>query len=213
MRNFYQEKESLIKRWLENGLEISNEILEAFRKVRREDFMLPEYRDFSYSDEAFPTLDNQTISQPFTVVFMTHSLELKKGNKVMEIGTGSGYQTAILAEIAYPGKVYSFEISNRLHNFARRNLDSYKNIELILGQWADYKEKLGKFDKILVTAACKERPIGLIEMLKENGILVAPIGNYFDQELWKIKKHKERIEGFNLGDFRFVPLKGKHGFE
>ncbi len=213
MINFKEQKESLMKYWVDNGIITNQDVLRAFRKVKRENFMTDEHRNYSYSDNAFPTIKGQTISQPTTVMMMTQDLNPIKGNKILEIGTGSGYQAAILAEIINPGIVYTTEIVPELYELAKKNLKNYKNVRIFLSDGSLGLKKYALFDRIIVTAACSETPMSLFRQLRINGILLAPIGDLYSQVIYKFTRLKDNIEEKVLGDFKFVPLKGKYGFD
>ncbi len=183
----------------------SPEVLEAMFHIDRADFVMPEDVQFAYQDTPLPILEGQTISQPYIVALMTEALQVDKGCKVLEIGTGSGYQTAILAYLAK--QVVSVERLVSLHNLAKKNIGKYKfnNVELILGDGKEigFKEK---FDRIMVTAAASSFPEKLFENLKEEGIMVIPIEQGFYQILYKIKNVKGKPEFRQLCHVRFVPL-------
>ena len=205
-------KENLINYWKKSKLIKNKKILEVFKKVRRENFVLDEYKDKAYDDVALPILENQTISQPSTVVLMLDYLDLKKGQKVLEIGTGSGYNAALIAEIVKPGIVYSIEIIKEVYEFAKENLKDYRNIVILNQDGSEGLKKFMPYDRIIVTAACPEIPMNLVKQLKINGILIAPVGVY-DQDMIKLIKTKNRNRIENLGKFIFVKLKGKYGFK
>ncbi len=215
--NLEAEKKKLIDYWISSGVLTGRKIISAFRKVKREDFVLPQFRDLAYEDEPLPTMAGQTISQPTTVAIMTQQLGPKAGQKVLEVGTGSGYQAAILSEIVGSrGKIFTFEIINELFDFAKNNLKSYKNVRVIFGNaLEEIKKSKIKFDRIIVTAAAKEMPKTLFGQLKENGIMLIPVGSKFEQRLLKIKKIRTRGDTqkasyekqiTDLGPFIFVPL-------
>ena len=191
---------------------LPNNILNAFLKVKREDFVLDEFKYLAYKDVALPILCDQTISQPSTIVYMLELLELEKRQKILEIGTGSGYNAALMAEIVEPGKVYTIEIIKELHEFAKKNLKNYKNIILLNQDGSLGLKEFAPFNRIIFTAACPEIPYNLVDQLKENGILVAPVGEHY-QEMIKIVKTKEGDKISNYGKFEFVKLKGKKGFK
>ncbi len=180
-------------------------VLDAMLKIDRADFVLEEDKIFAYGDNPLPLMDGQTISQPYIVALMTEALSLQGDETVLEIGTGSGYQTAILAYLAE--KVVSVERLKSLHEFAKKNLEKYgfDNLELILGDGKeiDFGEK---FDRIIVTAAAENLPENLFNMLKESGIMVIPIEQGFYQVLYKIVKNKGEPQFRQLCPVRFVPL-------
>ncbi len=202
-------KSSLISFWKENKIIHSEKLLEAFRKVPREKFILKEYKEQAYEDIALPLIKGQTISQPTTIMLMTQALDIKQDNKVLEIGSGSGYQAAILSYLAKD--VITTEIIPELFEYAKKNLKSYKNVKVIKAEenLLGYPKE-SPYDRIIVTAASPDIPKTLLEQLKSGGILVIPVGK-FSQEMLVIKKEKE-LKIKNLGSFVFVPLKGKYGF-
>ena len=190
--------------------------LNAFRDIRREDFVPEEIKSRSYEDIPLPLLRGKTISQPTTVMVMTHALELQPGEKVFEVGAGSGYQAAIIAKIiGEKGKVITTEIIPELVSFAKQNLAkaNIKNVEIY--ETDGSKGIPGKmFDKIIITAACKEFPKPLLEQLKPEGIIVGPVGNKYEQEMVRgIKDKNNKLQLEFLGPFLFTPMYGKYGFE
>jgi len=203
-------KSSLIEFWRENKIIHSEKLLEAFRKVPREKFILEDYKDQAYADIALPLTKGQTISQPTTVMLMTQALDVNSDNKVLEVGTGSGYQAAILSYLAK--EIITTEIVPEMVSFAKKNLKSYKNVKIIKAKENElgYKKE-APYDRIIVTAASPEIPKVLLEQLKPRGIMVVPVGKY-SQKMLVIKKDKE-LKINNLGEFMFVPLKGKFGFQ
>ena len=164
-----------------------------------------------------PLLRGKTISQPTTVMIMTSLLELQIGEKVLEVGTGSGYQSAIIAKIiGDEGKVITTEVVPELVHFARENLKKAKigNVKVYEDDGSKGMKDEAPFDKIIITAACREFPKPLLEQLKPNGIIVGPVGNQQEQEMVKGVKDKGghlRLEF--LGQFLFTPMYGKYGFE
>jgi protein-L-isoaspartate(D-aspartate) O-methyltransferase len=195
--------EQIEKRGVHNRL-----VLEAMRKVPRHLFVPSSYIDLAYTDGPLPIGEGQTISQPYIVALMTELLDLKGGGKVLEIGTGSGYQAAILAEIAK--EVYTIEIVPSLAESAKKKLEElgYKNITIRCADgymgWQEY----APFDGIIVTAAPIHIPQPLIDQLKVNGKMVIPVGDYF-QELLVITKTKEGIKKESTIPVRFVPMTGE----
>jgi len=191
----------------------SKPVLEAIRHCLRENFVLEEYKDIAYEDRALSIVANQTISQPYTIAFMLQELELKKGHRVLEIGAGSGWNSALITNIT-KNKVYSVEYVKEVAEFAENNLkkNKIKNVKIIIWDGNKGYEKQAPYDRIIVTAACSRIPSDLLNQLKNNGILLAPIGRLLSQSLTKIRKNGKDIEKENLGQFIFVPLKGKYGF-
>ena len=207
------QKATLIKQWLDKKLIINKEVLEAFNKVKRENFILKKYLKQAYEDIPLPIGFGATVSQPTTVIIMTQALEVKNGNRILEVGTGSGYQAAILSVLAgEKGKIITTEFIKELSEFAKQNLKQYKNIEVIHTDGSKgYKQK-ATYDAIIITAAIPEIPKTLIDQLKEGGRLVAPVGPQGEQRMIKIIKKENKLIKENLGSFMFVPLKGRHGY-
>lgn len=187
-------------------------VLAAVRKVKRHLFVPAELRSQAYGDHPLPIGFGQTISQPFIVAWMTELLELKGGEKVLEIGTGSGYQAAVLGEIA--GKAYSVEIIPELAKSAHERLKSlgYKNVKVAKGDGYNGWEKYAPYDAIMVTAAPDHVPPPLLRQLKEGGRLVIPVGPAGAvQTLWLVRKQGGKAKMVNLGPVRFVPLTRSRG--
>lgn len=210
------EKQQLINYWLKSGIVKNKRIISAFRQVKREDFVLEEFVNKAYSDTALQIIEGQTISQPTTIIEMLELLELKPGMKVLEVGSGSGYNAALLGKIVgSKGKVYSTEIVPRLVEFARENIKktSLKNIEIILSDGSEGYAKEAPYDRIIVTAAAPRIPKVYAEQLKEGGVLVIPIGSEFGQTMIKARKTKGKLVKEELGEYIFVPLKGKYGYD
>ena len=210
------QKAMLSKFWAEHFLFSIDEI-EAFDSIKREDFVLPPMKLSAYEDLPLPILRGKTISQPTTVMLMTHALELDSGDKVFEVGTGSGYQSAIIATIIGPkGKVVSTEVIPELIHFAKANLKKSKitNVEIHEADGSRGLEKEAPFDRIIITAACKEFPKPLLDQLKVGGIIVGPVGDANEQEMVKGTKREDgKMEYEFLGQFLFSPMVGKWGFE
>ena len=210
------QKTELINFWKETlGLKESE--LNAFKDVNREDFIPVNLKSRAYEDNPLPLLRGKTISQPTTVMIMTHALELKPGEKVFEVGTGSGYQAAIISKIVgKKGKVITNEIIPELVSFAKQNLNkaNIKNVEVYENDGAKGMSNEAPFDKIIITAACKEFPKPLLKQLKPEGIIVGPVGSQYEQEMVKgIKDKNDKLQLEFLGPFLFTPMYGKYGFE
>ena len=180
-------------------------VLRAMNKVPRERFTTGEYLDESYNDNPLPIGNGQTISQPYIVALMTECLELKGNEKVLEIGTGSGYQTAVLAEIAR--EVFSVEIIESLYKRAIMSLSDYKNVNLLLSDGYAGWPKHSPYDSIIVTAAPDHIPGELLKQLAEDGIMIIPVGpSVWNQTLYKIKKTEGNINKDRVCEVAFVPL-------
>lgn len=208
-------KQDLVEYWERSKLIKDTRLIRAFKKIPRENFILQEDLVKAYRDHPLAIGYGQTISQPTTVMLMTQALELKLGDKVLEVGTGSGYQAALISEmVGKNGKVYTTEIVDALAKFARENLKrlKVKNVEVFKADGSKGLKKYAPFDKIIVTAGCPEVPKPLIDQLKVGGILIAPVGDQFLQKMLKIKKlNNKELHTEDLGDFIFVPLTGEYG--
>lgn len=182
-------------------------ILAALLKVERHRFVPEKYLDSAYSDQPLPIGEGQTISQPYIVGLMTELLELKGDEKVLEIGTGSGYQAAILAELAK--EVYTIEIIEPLASAARNRLSElgYQNVKVKAGDGYLGWPEIAPFDAIIVTAAPDHIPKPLVEQLKEGGRMVVPVGAY-TQELKKIIKRSGKMVVLDVIPVLFVPMTG-----
>jgi protein-L-isoaspartate(D-aspartate) O-methyltransferase len=183
-------------------------VLSALRKVERHRFVPKEYLDSAYSDQPLPIGEGQTISQPYIVALMTELSELKGEEKVLEVGTGSGYQAAILAELAK--EVYTIEINESLASMAKNRLSElgYQNIKVKAGDGYLGWPEAAPFDAIIITCAPDHIPKPLIEQLKEGGRMVVPVGTYA-QELKKIVKRSGKIETTDVIPVVFVPMTGE----
>jgi protein-L-isoaspartate(D-aspartate) O-methyltransferase len=184
-------------------------VLNAMLKVERHEFVPEEIRHLAYSDRPLPIGEGQTISQPYIVALMTELLELKKGDRVLEVGTGSGYQAAVLAELA--DHVYTIEIIEPLARSAEKLLKElgYTNIDVKVGDGYIGWEEFAPFDAIIVTCAPPHIPQPLIDQLKEGGRLVIPVGDFY-QELKRATKVKGQIKTQNVIPVLFVPMTGEH---
>lgn len=180
-------------------------VLAALRKVAREKFLPLALRANAYDDHPLPIGHNQTISQPYVVAFMTECLELEKTDRVLEVGTGSGYQTAILAELVQ--EVYSIELNEDLYQAAQKRLKylGYRNIHLKRGDGRDGWLEAAPFDKIMVAAASEQIPNVLIKELKEGGKIILPLG-LDEQDLVLGRKERGVLVTKQLVPVRFVPL-------
>ncbi|UCF90003.1 MAG: protein-L-isoaspartate(D-aspartate) O-methyltransferase [Desulfobacterales bacterium] len=208
-----RQREEMVRKQIEaRGITDPN-VLAALRRVPRHLFVSEALRDQAYGDYPLPIGEQQTISQPFIVAEMTQALELGEEDRVLEIGTGSGYQAAVLAEIAY--RVYTIERIRTLYLQARRLFDElhYHNIVTGYGDgtagWADESP----FDAIIVTAGAPAIPEVLVRQLAEGGRMAVPVGGQHSQDLIKIYKDEKGIHQKNLGGCRFVKLVGEHGWK
>lgn len=207
MNDGYREqglRQQLVQEIKNKGIKDSR-IIDAIGKIPRHLFMDSAFVQFAYVDKAFPIGSGQTISQPYTVAFQTELLELKKGEKVLEIGTGSGYQTAVLLELGV--KVFTIERQRNLFMQTQKFLPTLGyNPQFFYGDGYLGKPTYGPFDKILITAGADAIPEALINQLKVGGYMVIPVGQH-SQKMLRITKLEDgntRTEEF--GDFAFVPL-------
>ncbi len=190
---------------------IKNElILSAFMDIPRHYFLEKTFADWAYKDVAFPIDADQTISQPYTVAMQTTLLDIKKGDKVLEIGTGSGFQACVLSHMG--AKVYTIERHKKLFDKTEKFLHDigFGNIRTLYGDGYEGAPRFAPFDKILITAGASEIPEKLIEQLKPGGIMVIPLGQGDLQKMLKITKSEDgSLKKENFGNYRFVPfLKG-----
>jgi protein-L-isoaspartate(D-aspartate) O-methyltransferase len=184
--------------------------LDAMRKVPRHLFVEESQRRQAYNDYPLPIGEGQTISQPFVVALMTEALRLTGGERALELGTGSGYQAAVLAEIVK--EVYTIEIRQGLYTMVRDRLQKlgYRNVQVKLGDGYFGWQEHAPFDAIIVTAAANHIPPPLIAQLKEGGRLIIPVGStVFSQNLMLLTKEKGKQKMTELGGVRFVPLVGE----
>ena len=204
---FERERERMVIELINHGYLRTERIIKVFLEVPRHLFVREGDRNFAYADYPLPILAGQTISAPHMVALMTELLEPKASDKILEVGAGSGYQAAILSKLAR--KVYSIEIDPELVTFAKANLEraGIKNVEIIQGDGSKGYEKEKPYDKIIVTCATPEIFDSWISQLKTNGILLAPVGGGFYQELIRIRKTRKGLERNNFGGCAFVPLR------
>ena len=188
-------------------------VIAAMKKVRRHLFVEEALQSQAYSDHPLPIGDKQTISQPYIVALMTEALKLERRGKVLEIGTGSGYQTAILAELT--GKVFSIERIRLIAINARKLIYSlgYLNVEIKFSDGTSGWEEESPFNAIIVTAGAPEIPQPLVDQLAIGGRLVVPVGDPYSQDLLCIIKTEKGTKKEDLGGCRFVKLIGRHGWE
>ncbi|MFC1716043.1 protein-L-isoaspartate(D-aspartate) O-methyltransferase [Candidatus Poribacteria bacterium] len=201
-------RERMVSQQIESRGVSDKLVLEAMRKVPRHEFVPADVKLYAYDDNPQFIGESQTISQPYIVALMTELLELKGGEKVLEIGTGSGYQAAVLAEIAE--EVYTIEIIESLAKTAEARLQGmgYQNITV---KWGDgYKgwEEHAPFDHVIVTAAPDHVPQPLVDQLKVGGRMVIPVGDYY-QELKLLTKTENGVEKKSIVPVRFVPMTGE----
>lgn len=209
--DFGAQREKLVNSMVASGSLKSPELKRAFLSVKREEFFLPDMKRFSYEDSAFSIGYSQTISQPSTIAIMLEHLMPKRGQKVLEVGSGSGYVLALLSELVGPeGTVIGIERNTELAQRSRYTLEKlgYKKVKVINADGSKGLPEESPFDRILVSAACSAVPKPLEEQLAFGGRLVAPVGSRFSQQLQVIEKTRSgQVKSyFAEGYFVFVPL-------
>lgn len=204
--DFFEKRKNMVEFQIKARGIKDERVISAMLKVERHLFVPKDLREFAYEDSPLPIGEGQTISQPYIVALMTEVLNLKKNDKVLEIGTGSGYQAAILAEIAK--EVYTIEILPKLAENAERLLKElgYKNIKVKCDDGYLGWEEFSPFDCIIVTCAPEHIPQPLIEQLAEGGRMVIPAGERFYQELVLVEKREGRIKKRSIIPVLFVPM-------
>lgn len=202
----HQGKRRLLAKTVEEKGIKDQRVLDAIRTIPRHFYMDSSFEDHAYQDKAFPIAADQTISQPYTVAFQTELLELKKGDKILEIGTGSGYQTAVLCEMG--AKVYSIERQQELFKKTKNFLTKlgYRPKRLTFGDGYKGMPEFAPYDGIIVTAGAPFVPKPLLAQLKEGGKLVIPVGDDVQTMTRIIRTGPKQFEKKEYGDFRFVPL-------
>jgi len=182
-------------------------VLRAMDEVPREHFVDAAYLDDAYADHALPIACGQTISQPYVVAYMTEHLQVRPHHRVLEIGTGSGYQAAVLSRLVRD--VVTIERYRTLAEQARTRLATlgYRNIEVIVGDGFEGAPALGPFDRIIVTAAADEVPLQLVDQLVDDGVMILPLGPHDGaQQLVRLRRSENGLEREDLIPVRFVPL-------
>lgn len=215
---FEKKREQLVNGLKSGGAIKSGTVEKAFLKVKRENFFPKNLQKLSYEDNAFPIGFNQTISQPSTIAVMLEMLKIKKGEKVLEVGSGSGYVLALLSSIAGKnGKVFGTEIVKELFELSKKNIakEKCKNVKIFLKDGSAGLKESAPFDKIILSAACPFFPKTLFDQLNEMGTGVAPVGDKGTQIMQLItKKNNKPVKTEYLESyFAFVPLLGKEGFK
>ena len=212
---FFEKKEELINYLIRNNVLKTENIINAFLKIDRKDFIRPENLFEAYADYPLPIGSGQTISQPWTVAFMLELLQPQEGNKILDVGFGSGWTTALLAQIVGDkGRVYGIEILPEIFEFGKNNIEKYnflkKNIvKLKLGDGSKGWKEYSPFDRILVSASANEIPPALIEQLNINGMIVIPDKEGINQIF---KDNNGNIEKKYYYGFKFVPLLSQEYF-
>src|SRR5438034_9999040 len=208
--DYAAQRERMVKEQIVMRGVVEEQVLAAMRKVQREEFVPAEFRTESYTDRPLPIGYDQTISQPFIVAFMTEELRPQPTDRVLEIGTGSGYQAAILAELV--AEIYSIEIIEPLAKTAEATLQrlGYKNVHVKAGDgykgWPEY----APFDAVIVTCAPDHVPQPLIDQMKEGGRMIIPVGGGLGyQQLYHLEKKNGKLQRRAVLPVRFVPMTGE----
>lgn len=210
---FERLRKSMVRQQIEARGISDERVLEAMLRVPRHLFVPQHLRDRAYDDNPLPIGEGQTISQPYMVAWMTELLEVKPGDKVLEVGTGSGYQAAVLCELA--GEVFSIEKNADLARAAEARLSGmgYRNLKVRVGDGTLGWPEEAPFDGIVVTAGAPSAPQPLLEQLAEGGRLVIPIGSSSMQMLTLIRRHGNEFQVSEEGSCVFVPLVGRFGWQ
>ena len=212
MDHFAVQRRRLIEHLRAEGIR-DERVLAALGRVPREAFIAPEHWETAYENGPLPIGERQTISQPFVVALMTEVLGLAGGERVLEVGTGSGYHTAILAELA--GHIVSVERHRALHEQAARVLGAlgYANVELHVADGTLGWVQGAPYDRAIVAAAGPDVPAALVDQLAVGGRLIIPVGDASHQRLVLLTRHPDGVERRDLGPVRFVPLIGEAGWQ
>jgi protein-L-isoaspartate(D-aspartate) O-methyltransferase len=210
MNRFQEDRDDMIALLRQRGI-VDEELLHAMRRVERHKFVLPAFVNRAYDDTALPIASGQTISQPYTVAFMTEKMQLGKNAKVLEIGTGSGYQAAVLAEMGC--RVFTIERHMELHLQARRLLEKLGyRVASRCGDGTVGWNEFAPYDGIIATAAAPDVPQPLLDQLADGGRLVIPVGGLDIQSIRIVTRKGDSFESIDAQGFKFVPLIGKKGW-
>jgi len=210
-KNYQSKLDNLINTMKNSRFLNDKRVESAIRKTPRHEFVSTPLQEKAYDDLPIPIMNNQTVSQPSVVSRMTEWLDVRDGQKILEVGSGSGWQSAILSYLVGQGKIFSIERHSELVNFAKKNLEKLgiKNVTVVFGDGSLGLPNESPFDRIIITAACEKIPQPLFEQLSINGLLVAPVGE-FTHSLVLLKKTSQGImEIKNEPGYVFVPLLGK----
>lgn len=215
---YEKEREELIEHLIRWGYLSKRDVINAFKKVPRHEFVPQNLRRYAYADQPLPIGHGQTISAPSMIAIMLESLDLKPAQKVLEIGTGSGYNAALIAElIGRDGQIFTIERVAELAEFGRANLkkSGYGRVKVITGDGTCGYTREAPWDRILITACAPEIPQPLISQLKVGGKLGAPVGRHYMAQTWIVaeKLGEKKINVQERGGCSFVPLVGKYGWK
>jgi protein-L-isoaspartate(D-aspartate) O-methyltransferase len=209
---FLAQRQKMVELQLRSRRIRDERVLDAMSRVPRHEFVDESYRSQAYEDHPLPIGSGQTISQPYIVAIMLEALAIQPSDIVLEIGTGSGYLTAVLAELA--AQVYSIERHAALAQAAQQILArlGYRNATVIVGDGSHGLQATAPFDVIVVSAAAPQLPSSLIQQLRDGGRMIVPVGSACSQELQLVRKQQGKLEVVSLEGCRFVPLIGGEGF-
>jgi len=212
MQDFAELRREMVERQIRGRGVRSERVLAAMRAVPRHEFVPQAFFDEAYADKPLPIGEGQTISQPYMVAVMSEALELTGAERVLEVGTGCGYQAAVLSLLA--GEVYTMETHASLALGAQQRLErlGYANVHVHTGDGTLGLPELAPFEGIVVTAGAPEMPPPLLEQLTEGGRLVIPVGKEEQQELWAVRREGEKTSSRVVNHCRFVPLVGRYGW-
>lgn len=212
--NRESERRRLIENLKSEGYLSNERVIEAMLKVPREEFLIEYRKLYAYADRPLSIGEGQTISAPHMVAIMTEHLDVEEDHKILEIGAGSGYQAAVLAEIANRGKIITVERIPELAKKAEEDLKrvGYENIKIIIADGTKGYEEEAPYDRIIVTAGAPRIPKSLLKQLKDPGKLLIPVGGKMFQELKLVEKKGGKFSTKNLGGCVFVPLIGEEGW-
>ncbi|MFB5603128.1 MAG: protein-L-isoaspartate(D-aspartate) O-methyltransferase [Candidatus Nitrosomaritimum aestuariumsis] len=207
-KNYQGKLDVLITIMHNTGFLTDDKVESAIRSIPRHNFVPASQKNEAYENTPIPIMKNQTISQPSVVARMTEWLDLQEGQKVLEIGSGSGWQSAILAKLVGSGKIFTIERHSELAKFAKQNLEKLgiKNVEIINGDGNLGLAEKSPFNRIMITAACKKIPEKLLDQLAMDGLLIAPVGENIQSLVLLKKTHKGIVEIKNQDGYVFVPL-------
>lgn len=207
-QNFQEKLNELINHMKATGFLTDSKVESTIKLVPRHYFVPDSLQDRAYENGPLPIMNGQTISQPSVVARMTEWLDVQEGQKILEIGSGSGWQTAILAKLVGGGQIFTVERHENLSNFARKNLEKseIKNVQIINADGRLGLPDKSPFDRIMVTAACKEVPKALLDQLAIDGMLIAPVGENIQSLILLRKTSKGIVEVKSQEGYVFVPL-------
>ncbi|MDH3364664.1 MAG: protein-L-isoaspartate O-methyltransferase [Thermoplasmata archaeon] len=209
------ERDALVDSLIRRGYIVSSIVEEAMRRVPREEFVPARIKGDAYVDTPMPIGAGQTISAPHMVAIMVEKLDLKQGHRVLEVGSGSGYHAAVVAEAIAPGgHVFTIERIEPLARFAEDNLKrtGYDDVSVFVGDGSKGLREHAPYDRIFVACGAPDIPVPLIDQLADNGLMLVPVGNRMYQDLIRVERKGDSIIRQNYGGCVFVPLIGEFGY-